>query len=657
MWVSFIAAFLCGILTMAVPGYFISRTMLSNPLHAIAFSPTASIALFLLVGLAIYPVSISAGNFYLITLIFSLIIFLLFRRTRAAIDIDQCSTLLLYVFMGAVLTVLIFLRNIDGPSSYSVQTDTTFHLSCAKAMLDSGRYSILHASEYPDLMSTGQGVFYPAAWHIITAITSGISKTNILIAHNAINFIICAFVYPLSTWLFLSAIFKSDKGFNYAGGIVCNLFSYFPWAFLIVGQLDSNLLSNAILPSFLSIFYQLVTCGEFPADKTINKSRMGFPYADPTLLCTACISFIALAGSQTNAIFSAGVICIPLIIQFCWKTMGRHTNRISLQILVSSLTAGLIVILWLLVYSLPFIQPIVNVYREPTASPLEALKYILLLKFGQPVNAQPVLGLFVGIGFISAFFNKKFRWLSISYVLVAALAFICMSLDHPLRQLLCGFWYSGIVRLNGTLAIIACPLAAIGLYKLIDLFTAPIFNRERCKPSHLTILSVAFCTVVLFVFAYPKTMSYSKNNYKYLCDQILADYSLLSSVSISPAERHFIDSAKQIIGNDRVINIPSDGSIWLYATDNINIISRQFYSTPYKEYELFKTSLCEISNNTQVYDAIQTSSARYVLILDETVNIGYFDPSDWKGILNITDETAGFTCLLSDGSMRLYQIE
>ena len=657
MWVSFIAALLCGILTMIIPGYFISRMLFKNPLHAIAFSPTASIALFILVGILIYPVSISARIFYLIILGLSLTVFLIFRKTRGAVNLDSGKTLLIYLFTGVVLTLLIFLRNIDGPASYSVQTDTTFHLSCAKAMIDSGRYSILHASEYPDLMSSGKGAFYPAAWHIITAVTCGISKTNIIIAHNAINFIICALVYPLSTWLFLSTVFKNNKGIIYAGGIVCNLFSYFPWAFLIVGQFDSNLLSNALLPGFLFAFYQLIECDDFLIEELFDTSGNKFLKPYPNILCAICISFVALAGSQTNAIFSAGVICIPLIIKFSWKTMRQHTDKNVLCLIISALTIGLIAIVWLLVYSLPFIQPIVNVIREPTASPLEALKHILLLKFGQPVNAQPMLGVFVGIGLINAFLNSKNRWLSISYFLVAVLAFTCMSLDHPLRQLLCGYWYSGIDRIDGTLAVIACPLAAIGLFKIVNLFVTPIFNHEKYRSNGFIIPMLALCMAVIMVFAYPKTVSYSKNNINYLCEKIQTDYSLSSGVSISPSERHFIGRAKQIVGNDRVINIPSDGSIWLYATDDINVIFRQFYSMPYKNYELFKSSLYEVSKNEIVYDAVRATHAKYVLILDETVNVGYFDPNEWKGILYITDDTPGFRCMLSDGNMRLYQIE
>lgn len=582
---------------------------------------------------------------------------MLFRKTKTTVNTGNRLTLLVYVLAGTVLTAIIFLRNIDGPTSYSVQTDTTFHLSCAKAMLDSGRFSILHASEYPDLMNEGQGIFYPAAWHIITAVASGLLNTNIVITHNAINFIICAFVYPLSAWLFLSSIFKNDKGLIYAGGITCSLFSYFPWAFLIVGQFDSNLLSNALLPGFLLAFYQLITNDCFSSKTSIEKPKVKTPSAVASTIILLFISFIALVGSQTNAVFSAGVICIPLIVQFSWKTIGRYTDRNELRFLASTLTLGLIVGLWLLVYSLPFIQPIVNVYREPIATPLEAIENILFLKFGQPSNAQPILGLLVVIGFVITFASTKYRWISVSYILIAVITFACMALNHPLRQLICGFWYSGIIRLEGVLAITSVPLAAIGLSKIINLFIRPLLNRDKIRFVDMLAPVIVLFTAALIVFVYPKIILFSKNNYSYLCEQLRVNYSLTSGVSISPAERRFVDKVKQIVGKKTVINIPSDGSIWLYASDNINVISRQFYSTPYKEYELFKTSLCEASKNRNVTDAIERTRARYVLVLDETVNVGYFDPDEWKGILGITDDTPGFTCLIADGDMRLYQID
>ena len=54
----------------------------------------------------------------------------------------------------------------------------------------------------------------------------------------------------------------------------------------------------------------------------------------------------------------------------------------------------------------------------------------------------------------------------------------------------------------------------------------------------------------------------------------------------------------------------------------------------------------------------------YVLLLDQGVSrkkgtwlAQYKDPESWRGIDSITDDTPGFKPILSDGEMRLYEIE
>ena len=106
-----------------------------------------------------------------------------------------------------------------------------------------------------------------------------------------------------------------------------------------------------------------------------------------------------------------------------------------------------------------------------------------------------------------------------------------------------------------------------------------------------------------------------------------------------------------------MVNVPSDGSVWLYATDGINTMCRRFYDSPNAEYDLMKESLCDVSSNAEVRQAVNDVDAKYVLFLDESVHAGKFEDDDWKGILSITDETPGFDLVLSQGTMRLYRIE
>lgn len=150
-----------------------------------------------------------------------------------------------------------------------------------------------------------------------------------------------------------------------------------------MGQFDSNLLSNALLPGFLFTFYQLITNDCLSSKTSIEKPKVKTPSPSACTIIFLLISFIALVGSQTNAIFSAGVICIPLIVNFLGKLRGVIPTE---TIYVFSLGPNAWSNCKPLAISvfLPFIQPIVSVYREPTATPLEAIKNILLLNLENP---------------------------------------------------------------------------------------------------------------------------------------------------------------------------------------------------------------------------------------------------------------------------------
>ena len=60
--------------------------------------------------------------------------------------------------------------------------------------------------------------------------------------------------------------------------------------------------------------------------------------------------------------------------------------------------------------------------------------------------------------------------------------------------------------------------------------------------------------------------------------------------------------------------------------------------------------------------AVEKAGARYVMLLDEksyddrTVVKLRYKEEDWVGIESITQDTPGFTLVLSEGDMRLYRI-
>ena len=83
-------------------------------------------------------------------------------------------------------------------------------------------------------------------------------------------------------------------------------------------------------------------------------------------------------------------------------------------------------------------------------------------------------------------------------------------------------------------------------------------------------------------------------------------------------------------------------------------------SEPYAT--VLRTKLCDYTASDEVREAVEKTGARYVMLLDEksyddrTVVKLRYKEEDWVGIESITQDTPGFTLVLSEGDMRLYRI-
>ena len=199
----------------------------------------------------------------------------------------------------------------------------------------------------------------------------------------------------------------------------------------------------------------------------------------------------------------------------------------------------------------------------------------------------------------------------------------------------------------------AIPIAAVALGEAMTLlrgfFRSFALTKAACVACAFLLLAGVVANVVLDKMG-------TCSGLRYVSERIESDYKYANPVSFSQEEREFIEKIKPYVADDLVVNIPSDGSIWLYGTDGTNTMCRWFYSSPSKEYDLFKSSLDEAGYNEEVKLAVKSSGAKYLLYLDETIQIGSFDESEWEGILSVTDETPGFETVLADGNMRLYRI-
>ena len=106
----------------------------------------------------------------------------------------------------------------------------------------------------------------------------------------------------------------------------------------------------------------------------------------------------------------------------------------------------------------------------------------------------------------------------------------------------------------------------------------------------------------------------------------------------------------------------------MYALDNANILYRSC-SLPSADDELqesidIRMRLDELVDDVAVRDAVERFGAEYVLLLDQGADNGenrqrfwsYF-PDQWIGVEGVTNETPGFSEVLSEGDMSLLKIE
>ena len=115
------------------------------------------------------------------------------------------------------------------------------------------------------------------------------------------------------------------------------------------------------------------------------------------------------------------------------------------------------------------------------------------------------------------------------------------------------------------------------------------------------------------------------------------------------------------------MNDPEDGSFFAYGLYDLNIYYRSAGMTASaaqtENSSIIRTMIDLIHIRDDVKKAVSDTGAQYVLILDQGGEIepdrhyyGYYRKSAWRGFNDITDYTPGFSVLLSEGDMRLYEI-
>lgn len=669
-WDVFFLASLVGVILLYLVGYLVLKGFNFSTLFSLAAAPIASTLCFEAFAVVYDKANIFATglNIFLPGLVLALIVFgvgIIWRKKRTRSLASARSTfggsalpseafdpklLVLYVGLGLAVGLVVFVKALDGTECFNETYDNITHLGLLRSFVESGHYSTFSVSLYRDMGAAGS--YYPAGWHMITAMVSSLLGVSHMLSTNAMNYVCCCVVYPISCLCLLTAIFKDRKDVLIAGAFASIAFITFPWFFVVYGVLESNLFGFIMVPVMLVSVMRL-----FSKDASrIDRIRY---------LLFAIFSVVFCFVAQPNAAFAVLLFAIPYFAGRIWEITsegGKHPLSLVKRLGVEIVFLFVMALIWYGCYKLPFLYDVVQFIWPPAASKAQgAINTLLFSNSWSP--AAFVVAFLVAMGLLYMLKIKRFGWIALALGMAALVYWIGVGFEGRIDQIATGFWYSDWRRTAALQAMIAVPVAALGMVYLYELL--PKYLKSNA------LLKIALCIVLLVALFIPtfkvRGMGEVRTPFGYFADMMDEYYSMDQTddeIIFSQSEREFAEEVAQIVGDDIVYNIPYDGSFLAYQVNGV----RTVYRLPYtgagqnSDQKTLQARLSEYTTDVEAAQALENVGAKYVMLLDAG-HIPYhrtwpdYYPENWEGITNINEDTPGFELVLSEGDMRLYKIE
>lgn len=689
MWIEFsiITFFLAAILY--VPGIPLFKAFKLDSIKCLIFAPLYAISMYCVLGIVLSWIGLRANWVLLFfpTLILGIGIYfsscILKKRKEVQSQKQRLSLTLfirsdwaivfLYVGFAIIISFFYYINTLDGSYSYAQDSDNSWHLALIQSFCQSGNMSILDASLYHDLENTGietliptAGSFYPAAWHLLAAMGTQFITVPVSVSANAVNTVFLVLVFPLGMFLLLKTLFCRKRIIQALGAFTSLGFVAFPWGMLLAssGPLFPNFIGFSMVPAVLSSIIIL-----FRGHKNTS-------YA--SLLISIIFGIVALGTSHPNAIFTLLVLLIPFLASEVLFRIRTRTSHVIKSSFVAILFVCFSVVLWYFFYNLPLFQSTVSYNWLSFASFRQEIINILFLGYRIPVS-QLALSAAVILGIVYLLYRKTNRWVLVSYGICCMFCFIGATTDGWLKSFLTGFWYTDPYRLGAMAALVAIPIATVGLYsfgKTLNVFIGKVICVSDFENMKRLSYLICSCFLISFILVnyYP---NFSLNGIA----NITTPFGYYEAWNInanlqdrpnlySDDEAEFVEKVSEIVDKDYYIyNCGDDGSPFAYAFNGLNLCYKRSAATlldggETEQSELLRNHIDELAYNSDVQQAIKNANIKYILVLDlggeindERCYYGYYTPTKWPGINSITDETPGLKCLLSEGDMRLYEIE
>ena len=666
MWMRLAVSVLVATMLCYVPGYVFFRGLGFSPVVALCTAPLYSVCLYAVLPIAYCELGVSCGPVTMVvpTLGIALCCYGIARIRRnesASADLLRYGPAshdpripALYVGLAAVACMGVFVLSIAGPDAFYDRFDNQVHLNLVRSFLDSGTWSSLHASNH--LASpraawpiTGNGEFYPAAWHDIVALVCSLCGVSVPVGNNALIIVTCAVMLPLGSYALVASLFPRHPRAIALGAVATVGFANWPWLTITGGPLYPLALGLSLLPGALAVIIASATSAYAQRHKLV-------------LACFAVCSLAALALAHPSVVFSAYVICAGFGAHVLWQLVTAKASGRARRAGIMLAYAALIALVWFALYHVRALQSTLNYNTDDSLSLPHALASLLSLRFSY---ASVQLGMIVACaaGFVALWRGKDARWLIVP-IAFFALAYLFSRMNTPvLEHWICGPWYSDMRRLCQNLTVLLIPVAAIGMETIRE----ALATRFGTRAGTAAVAAIVAITLIPGIWL-PGMREPIVWGLGMPRGHVRSSYGDAAEHVYGRDEVEFVDRATELMPPGAlVINAPADGSAWAYAVNGTNTYYRTIRTRNLTDdARLIQAHLSEYATNPQVREAVQRIGATYVLLLDQGVlyEDGIWLPQysahgakKWTGITSIDDNTPGFTPVLADGDMRLYRID
>lgn len=646
-WFSVVPVALVAAAWLWGPGLPVTYLLGLRGIAAFAIAPVVSIAVVAstavvaqLAGLE-WSVPVVLVAALVVVALAGLLAFLL-RRNGLLAAIPDPRRLTLITAVGLLpafaLAALAVMQAVGPPDSVSQVYDTPFHYNALAYIRDSHDASslTLHALGDPET----PGMFYPAAWHGLVSLVMMSTGVSIPVAANVFCAVITIVVWPVSCLLLVRQLFGANTAALAITGVLSIAFPAFPWDFFGWGVLWPNLLGMAVAPA---VFALVLTVTGWVKDDCVGRGRAWLLLA---------IAVGAAGFAHPNVLFSLIVLSLfPAgAALFVRARRLRAEGRGRRGVIECAVFAVVVFGGWLWSATSPIFASVRNWDAwKSFETPAAAVGEVLLNATNQR-EALWLLSAVVIVGAVTARRWPAMRWVLAGHLIAGFLYMLAAALNRPDTDMLTGYWYSDSHRLAAMLPITGVPLAIAGMLFLADKLL-PYARRvvARVGIARLGKPAVAVGLAALLAVTtgglYPAdreeriAVTYPKNeNLKMVTNQMVDFYGRI---------------AKEIPEDSVVLGNPFDGSVWLWALADREVLFSHFLKEHSPEQEYLAQHIDEAATNPRVCAALERYRVEYVLVAKNDRTVAAIAP--FEGIAGVP-RAKGFELVDRAGQTRLYRV-